>query len=193
MKFFLLLVLTMLLNPCLACVCDEKPTLSLQVCSLYDVIFSGDVQNTSVCEDGNSKVLFNVSELYKGDVEFVSELQYVCGVEDCSVDFHDDSEWLIFAKKNNAQECIFELCSYSRELLPDSTAVYINQLRGSTFFQDKDFLASQFDIKKRSKNELRSRKYEKVDPKLIPVFLGVSLLFMLGGMFVFKRVSKKKS
>jgi len=192
MKFFLLFFLTMLFIPGVACVCDEKRSLTLQVCSSYDVIFSGKVQKSSPCETGESVVTFEVLELYKGDVDPECNVRYVCGTEDCSVDFQNDYEWLVFVNKNNAQECVFDLCSYSRALLPDSFSVYDNQVRGTTFFQDKDFLVSNFDVDKMFSNELKARKYEKVEPKLIPVFLGVSLLFMLVGMFVFKKVSDKQ-
>jgi len=182
----------MLFTPGVACVCDEKYSLTLQVCSSYDVIFSGKVQESSPCEAGESLVTFEVSELYKGQVDPECNVRYICGAEDCSLDFQNDSEWLVFVNKNNAQECVFDLCSYSRVLLPDSFAVYDNEVRGTTFFQDKDFLVSNFDVNKRFSNELKARKYEKVEPKLVPVFLGVSLLFMLVGMFVFKKVSDKR-
>ena len=192
MRFFLMFFLVLFLKPCVACVCDEIGVLDLQVCSSYDVIFIGKVNKIQSCEHGNSTVVFDVSEAYKGNIDYSCEVNYTCGIEDCSMDFQEDTEWLIFLDKNNAQENVFDLCSHSRQLLPDSAVLYSNEIHGSTFFQDKQFLDSNFDVNKSFRNELEARKYEAVDPILIPVFLGVSLGFMLVGMFVFKRIARKK-
>jgi hypothetical protein len=192
MKFFLLFFFTVLMVPCDACICIEKSPLTLQICSSYDVIFFGEVQSLNSCLNGNSTVKFNVTELFKGDLPTLASVKYLCGAEDCSVDFQVGSEWLIFANKNNAQYCVFDWCSHSRELLPDSLDVYNTRLQGTTIFQDKDFLISNFEVNKKFNNQLKTRSYEKVNPKLIPVFLGVSLLFMIGGMFVFNKLSNRE-
>lgn len=185
--FFMLL----LLKPCLSCVCEQRERLDLQVTSSYDVVFFGKVLGVTACDEGDAVVKFKVTELYKGNVGQECELSFLCGKEDCSGDFQIDTEWLIFTDFNNAQECVFELCSHSRELIDEEHAQYVDQERGSTFFQDHAFLKSNFEVKTRFQNELTARRYEKVDPDLIPVFLGVSLLFMVVGVFVFRRVGKK--
>ena len=181
-----------MLKPCVACVCDGREKLNFQVCSSYDVIFSGQVEGFATCEEGVSAVTFSVSELYKGRVNVNCEVEFVCGSEDCSIGFQEGQEWLVFVDKNNAQVCVFDLCSHSRQLLPSEHAVYDNELRGSSFFEDKNFLNNNFEANKGFNDQLQSRRYKKVDPVLIPVFMGVSVLFMLLGVFVFKRLSKKR-
>ncbi|MFT6745933.1 MAG: hypothetical protein ACJAZ2_000271 [Glaciecola sp.] len=96
MRFFLMFFLAFFIKPCLACVCDEIGVLDLQVCSSYDVIFIGNINEIRACEDGNSTVVFDVSEMYKGDAEYTCMVKYTCGIKDCSMDFQEDSEWLIF-------------------------------------------------------------------------------------------------
>ena len=38
------------------------------------------------------------------------------------------------------------------------------------------------------KKELMPKKYEKVNPKLVPILLGVGLLFMVVGYLVIKKL-----
>ena len=185
MRFVLLFFLFSLAKSLSGCVCQQKEPLSVQVCGLYDVIFFGSIKEIKTCEKGNSIATFTVSELFKGNVSESCEVHYLCGSVDCSVDFQLGSEWLIFADKNNAQECVFDLCSYSRQLLSENVADYENQLRGSTFFEDKKFINTHFELKAKLGNELQARRYEKVSPSMIPVLLVVSLVFMAVAWLVF--------
>ena len=97
----------------------------------------------------------------------------------------------IQTNKNNAQEIQVNQCSFTRNQLPDTVQDYSEVVRGTKFEDDLVFLKNNFESKVDDKNELKAKKYEKVDPELVPVFLGISLVFMLIGFLVIKRVGKK--
>ena len=65
---------------------------------------------------------------------------------------------------------------------------YQTEVRGSSFVEDLNFLKQHFSLKVPGKKELSAKKYEKFDPKLVPIFLGIGLLFMVLGYFVMKKL-----
>lgn len=174
------------------CECDEFVPLNKQECSKYEVIFSGKVLEYTPCSEENAQVTFELQELYKGDYPSPLPVLLTCESAECIPDFIKGDEWLIFAHKNNAQEVLFDVCSRSRKLLPDSVTDYMSEMTGLSFFQEKAFLQQNFEPTTGSTQDLKPKKYEKVNPKLIPIFLGISLLFMVIGLWVMKYLKRKK-
>ena len=176
-----------------ACVCDDFDVISKQECGKYEVIFAGTVLKYFPCEKEKGKVIFAVQDVYKGELSKEQELVFECKTDDCPVEFLKDEEWLIFAKKNAAQEIIYHPCSRSRKLLPDTVQDYFTELTGQTFFQEKAFLQDNFNGSIGFDGNLKAKKYEKVDPKLIPIFIGISLIFMIVGILVMRYLKKRKA
>lgn len=194
MRIIQAIILSLLLSGnSFACLCEEYSVLSKQECSKYGVIFQGTVSASDGCDNGAGKVLFSIQELYKGATSREQEIVLECKKSDCPLDFELGDDWLIFAQKNNAQEIIFDPCSRSRKLLPDSVKDYFTELTGLSYFQEQAFLQQNFTVNAGFDGNLKARKYEKVDPKLIPVFLGVSLLFMIIGIFAMRYFKKRKA
>ena len=67
---------------------------------------------------------------------------------------------------------------------------YQYDLRGTSFDEDLTFLKDNFSVKVYGKRELLPKKYEKVNPKLVPILLGVGLVFMVVGYFVIKKLKR---
>lgn len=174
-----------------SCICDQLSSLDLQECSQYDAIFHGQVENVESCKNEERIIRFKVNELYKGDANVNAEVIDLCEIAECSTDFEPGTSWLVYVNKNNAQELVYNYCSHTRKLNEEGVKDYEEEVRGSSFFQDKALLEEYFEVNSHLKKGLKPRRYEKVDPKLIPVLLGVSLLFMVGGVLLFKRKSKK--
>lgn len=170
------------------CQCPELPTLDRKSVSTYELVFYGKVDEVQECNSDIQVVTFQILELYKGVVldELVS-INYSCETNACFTDFIAEEQWLVYCKKNNAQDFILPDCSHSRKLMEQGHIDYQEEIRGSSFFEDKTYLSSNFELEKVDEKGLKPKKYEKVDDGLIPIFLGASLLFMIIGMLIFRK------
>lgn len=164
--------------------------LSVETCGFYDFIAYGRVDSEIDCSNSGA-LLFSPVELFKGDAS--GDLILYTDCKDCGVSFSKGEYWIVFGNKNNAQEIQVNQCSFTRNQLPDTVQDYSEVVRGTKFEDDLVFLKNNFESKVDDKNELKAKKYEKVDPELVPVFLGISLVFMLIGFLVIKRIGKRNS
>lgn len=192
--FFIFLFL-LFLNQGYSCICvEELKGLDAQVCSRYEWIFEGKV--TEIDCDKESQIKVEIIRSFKGDQNTFELINVDC-LTSCSANFQQGEVWLFTLNRNNALEAYFEYCEHSRKKVVDNQDVdYQVEARGTSYTQDLQFLADHFgDGNSKSDAdviELKERKYEKVDPKLIPWFLGISLVVMLLGYLIFNLVSKKK-
>lgn len=172
-----------------ACVCKEQGKLSLQECGKYDWIAYGIVDEVSSCPEG--VITFSPLAIYKGEYSKQVQLKMDCDV-DCQHDAHPGDVWVFYAEKDNGQELNVGFCSHSRKKMPEGAPDFQTGINGMTFEKELLFLKDNFKVQtKSSKRELKARKYEKVNPRNIPLLLGAGLVFMVVGYFVFNKIVKK--
>lgn len=172
-----------------ACNCDPLDALSKENCGVYDVIFEGKVNSVTKCADGEQQISFSIQDLFKGNYLSVINVKNNCG-DGCAMHFEKDDVWLIYAEKNNAQDVIVHFCSRSRKRVVNGEQDDYAFASGLSYQQEKDKLLSFFSVNEEKSNILKPRQYEKVDPSLIPVFLIVSVVFILLAMWAFKKFVK---
>lgn len=173
-----------------ACQCGSPEPLKITSLSVYDVIFYGKVVEISEECTEQSKVVFEIQEQYFGDVEKAQEVIYDCSSE-CGMAFSVGDEWIIYAQRNNYLETIVSLCSRSRKFFESENEDFYQYSLGNTFQEELTFLQSNFEVNQSFDEGLKPLKYEKVPVNYIPWLLGSSMLFMLIGYIVFKRLTSR--
>lgn len=172
-------------NGSFAAVCDVLPKLSLEQCGHYDFIAYGKIESDLDCE--NETVSFYTISVFKGSIkEKIVDLKTSC--LDNGLVVTKGEYWLLYGFYNNAQELKLSVCGHSRKQTPKNEIDYQTEVRGSSFVDDLKLLKQYFTLKVVGKKELSAKKYEKFDPKLVPVLLGIGLLFMVVGYFVMKKI-----
>ena len=166
-----------------AVVCSELNKLSLQECSQYDFIAYGRIDAALNCEEGSAQ--FTPVSVYKGKMEESIELFTSC--EDGGIPLAKGEYWILFGDLNNAQEIQLNICSHSRRKALPGEMDYSSDVRGTTFEDDLAFLEKNFTQKIAGQNELLPKKYEKIDPVMVPVLLGIGLIFMIVGYFFIRK------
>ena len=121
-----------------------------------------------------------------GEIDEEAELFTSCNNQGLAVT--KGEYWILYGEMNNSLEVKLSFCGHSRKQLPKEQRDYETEIRGTSFEEDLAFLKANFDTKQKDKNELKARKYEKVDPYLVPILLGAGLLFMVVGFFIMKRL-----
>lgn len=182
----LLVVFSLSLNSSFAAVCGELPELNIEQCGHYDFIAYGRVDGDLDCESG--KVKFTPVDIFKGEfVEFIDVFSECSGK---GLPLSKSEYWILFGKRNNAQDIQLHICGHSRKQIPSTQTDYQTDVRGTTFQEDLAFLRANFKSKNANEKDLQPRKYQKVDPVLVPILLGVGLVFMVVGFLVMKRMKK---
>jgi len=173
-----------------ACICEELGFLTLQECGKYDWIAYGVINDVEVCPEG--LVDFHPLKIYKGKYSKQVDVELNCDI-DCVPDVNKGETWLIYAEKDNAQNLRVSFCGHSRKQLPDSVQDFQGDVNGRTFKGELDFLDQNFEVATKFNGiNLEQRKYEKVNPKLVPYLIGIGLLFMIVGYFVFNKILGKQ-
>lgn len=168
--------------------CPELPKLNLEICGLYDYIAFGRFESAVNCE--SQSAYFTPIQIFKGD--FSKELEIFTPCDDKGLPVSKNEYWIIFGKQNNSLETQLNICGHNRQKFPSDAQDFNTAARGTSFNQNLEFLRANFTPKIDDKQELKARKYEKIDPIKIPILLGIGLLFMLAGMLIFKIVAKRK-
>ena len=187
--FFILFFHLLFISNVDACNCGDIAPLSRAVVSQYELVLKGKVQRILPCENGSYQIEIKAGSIYYGAYEQEITLRADCSGT-CAMVFNMDEHWLLYCTKNNAQKYLISPCGHSRKFPSAQEVDYEAEVRGTSVFEDAEYLESNFEIAKEVERNLEARKYRRVEPGLIPIFLGVSLLFMLAGYFVIKRVRK---
>ena len=180
-----LLLLLFFANYSIAAVCDDLPKLSLEQCGHYDFIAYGRIESALDCDD--KKVSFYPLSLFKGYIE-EKKIDLYTSCSDNGLPLAEGEYWLLYGFYNNAQQIKLSICGHSRKQISKEEVDYQQDLRGTSFQEDLTFLKENFSLKVFGKKELLPKKYEKVNPKLVPILLGIGLLFMVVGYLVIKKL-----
>lgn len=166
-------------------ICEQLPKLAPQSFSHYDYIAFGKVVSSVTCSEDEGTVEFQPLSTFKG--ESLQNIALKTSCSDGGVNFQKGDIWLVFGKKNNAQDIQVHICGHSRKQFKNVKDDYYVLERGSTFKSDFAVVKNYFSQKGQQGTNLKPRKYEKVDPIMVPILLSIGLLFMVVGILIFRR------
>ncbi len=172
-------------NYSIATVCDDLPKLTLEECGHYDFIAYGRIESDLDCND--EQISFYPISVFKGYIE-EKTVDLFTSCSDNGLPLSEGEYWILYGFYNNAQQIKLTICGHSRKQIAKDEVDYQYGLRGSSFQEDLTFLKENFSLKVFGKKELLPKKYEKVNPKLVPILLSVGLVFMVIGYFVIKKL-----
>ncbi len=191
MKIFKILFFVFLLSTAnaVACGCPELHPLTLADCGRYEVIFEGTINSITKCDNEKALAHFSIETQFKGDFLTIVPVYFECGTS-CEMDFQKGDKWIIYGEKNNAQEVVTHFCSRSRKQPAEGQTD--NYLFNSvhTYKEELKLLNEFFEPGEKHNEGIEPRKYEKVNPRLIPILLLVSIIFMAVGLFFFRKRKK---
>ena len=192
MKHIFLVVLSIFFAfPIWACDCADLEKMDVQVASKYNAIARIKIDKLGDCKDGKMMVFFDVLDLYKGTIEKQDWLWADCSTQ-CSFNFEGNEEWIVYLKKNNAQELLLNFCSHSRKLIPDDLEDYQTELVGLSYTEEKQFLENNFDVNAYYSGGIKPRSYKKISMETTVLLVVVGLVTMLIALWLSKRFFKNK-
>lgn len=191
MKYFQFLVFILLLqaDEMIACKCPELHPLTLADCGRYEVIFEGKVESVTPCDGENALAHLSIETLFKGNFLTIVPVHFDCA-SSCGMALQKGEKWIIYGELNNAQEVVINFCSRTRKQAAagESDNYIFNATH--TYNEELNLLNEFFRPDEKHNEGIEPRKYEKVDPSLIPIFLLASIIFMAVGMYFFRKRKK---
>ena len=172
-------------NYSVASVCEVLPNLSLEQCGHYDFIAFGKIESDLNCE--GEEFSFYTFSVFKGHVK-KKKINLYTSCFDNGLAISKGEYWILYGYFNNSQQIKLTVCGHSRKQTLNEEIDYQKELRGSTFQEDLNFLKENFSIKLFDKKELLPKKYEKIEPKFVPILLGIGLIFMIIGFFIIRKL-----
>lgn len=172
-------------NYSVASVCEVLPNLSLEQCGHYDFIAFGKIESDLNCE--GEEFSFYTFSVFKGHVK-KKKINLYTSCFDNGLAISKGEYWILYGYFNNSQQIKLTVCGHSRKQTLNEEIDYQKELRGSTFQEDLNFLKENFSIKLFDKKELLPKKYEKIEPKFVPILLGIGLIFMIIGFFIMRKL-----
>ena len=192
-SFFLFLLFSKII---IACECPPIKPVSKEICSKYDIIFSGKVDSVSVCgAPGASSVYFTINELYKGEVQQHIKINFDCS-SPCMMSFSKDEEWLMYSAYKRFDLITVNLCSHSRKFFNDASQDYYQVEAQQTFEQEKQFLKTTLGVHSYAQtNEIEQQQADLKSRNEQPsgIYKLVLLLISFGTMAIVYFVTRNKN
>ena len=129
-----------------ACQCPLT-TLSEAECDKYSVIFKGKVISVKNCEQNFGEAIFEVEELYKGDVTKRFKVLFECGGE-CAKGFNAGEEWIIYSNYKQVNSVMMDWCSRSRKYFKIAKEDYYTSTYGNDYDDELAFLREKLKLHK---------------------------------------------
>jgi hypothetical protein len=129
-----------------ACQCPLT-TLSEAECDKYSVIFKGKVISVKNCEQNFGEAVFEVEELYKGDVTKRFRVLFECGGE-CAKGFNAGEEWIIYSNYKQVSSVMMDWCSRSRKYFKIAKEDYYTSTYGNDYDDEVAFLREKLKLHK---------------------------------------------
>ena len=190
-RIFFIVFTIFLSSPIWACDCADLEKIDVHVVSKYNAIARIKVDKLGDCKDGKLMVFFDVLDLYKGTIEKQDWLWADCSTQ-CSFNIEGSEEWIVYLKKNNAQELLLNFCSHSRKLIPEDLEDYHTELVGLSYADEKQFLENNFDVNAYYSEGIKPRSYKKISLQTTVLLVAVGFVTMLLALWISKRFFKNK-
>ncbi len=129
-----------------ACQCPIT-TLSIKECDKYDIIFRGRIISDTLYDAKKGKVVFEVSELYKGVIASQFSVMFEYGGE-CAQVFNVGEEWIIYSNYKQAISAKMDWCSRSRKYFKNDKLDFYTVTYGNDYNTELDFLRKQLGLHK---------------------------------------------
>jgi hypothetical protein len=133
-------------KPVFGCQCPLT-TLSEAECDRYSVIFKGKVLSVKSCEGNLGEAVFEVEELYRGDVTKRFKVLFECNGE-CAKGFNAGEEWIIYSNYRQVSNVMMDWCSRSRKYFKIAREDYYTSTYGNDYDEEVTFLRKNLGLHK---------------------------------------------
>lgn len=169
------------LQPVSACQCPIT-ALSLETCNAYEIIFKGKLKSVKPCGDRYGEALFEVNELYKGNITQTFTVLFECNQE-CAQTFAPGEEWIIYTKYKQVSNALMDWCSRSRKFFSNTKEDFYTVTYGNDYYDEAKFLREKLGLHRFLKQKQDLSEKRNLQPSQTQSIILVICSF--GGIILF--------
>jgi hypothetical protein len=190
---FLFILFNCLYLPSNACQCPLT-SLSLEECNKYEIIFKGKIISVKNCDGKYGEAIFEVEELYKGNVTKQFKVLFECGVE-CAMQFNAGEEWIIYSRYKQIDNALMDWCSRSRKYFKNEKEDFYAVTYGSDYFDELKFLREKLGNHRLLADAVKTSEGRNIKPSSNQtiIILIASIIVLLIFYWLFNKWYKKHS
>ena len=152
-QFFKIYVILFLLfvKTSTACQCPLTQ-LSKAECRKYELIFRGKVISVAPCKNKPGVALFEVQDLYKGNLPKQFQILFNCD-EECASSFNVGEEWIIYTRFKQINNGLMDWCSRSRRFIKNEKEDFYAVTYGNSYDTEVKFLQDSLGLHRLMKEQ----------------------------------------
>jgi hypothetical protein len=172
-----------------ACQCPLT-RLGLEECAKYEIIFKGKIVSVVDCKDKFGEAMFEVQELYKGNVTKEFKVLFECDVE-CAQKFSVGEEWIIYSRYKQIDNAKMDWCSRSRKYFKIDKEDFYSVTYGNDYYDEVKFLREKLGLHRLlvQKSQIGNRN-ELPDKNQMVIILLCSLAAIVLFYYLFNKFVK---
>ncbi|MBK9282892.1 MAG: hypothetical protein IPM51_01080 [Sphingobacteriaceae bacterium] len=168
-SLFVWLWVILIRSNALACQCPST-SLSLNECAKYDIIFKGKIESVKSCENGYGEAIFEIEELYKGNIKNKFLVYFECDVP-CAQKFQVGEEWIIYTYFKQITNGKMDWCSRSRKYFAIAAQDLYTQNYGNDYEDELDFLRMKLGLHKPVNEVIQGTADRNIKPSLTQMII----------------------
>ena len=173
-----------------ACQCPLT-LLSKSECNKYDVIFRGKILSVATCNDKPGVAVFEVEDVYKGNLTKQFKVLYRCD-DECALGFKEGEEWIIYSNYKQIDNAFMDWCSRSRKFIKNAKEDFYAVTYGNSYDDEIKFLQDSLGLHRIMKDQLTAAQHRNQlpTPNQSIVILICSILSILLFYYLFNKFFK---
>lgn len=192
MHFRRLVLLFLFFQSASAVACECPLTrLGMEECNKYEIIFKGKIISVVNCDHKFGEAMFEVEELYKGNVAQKFKVLFECHVP-CAIQFNPGEEWIIYSNYKQVENAMMDWCSRSRKHFNNEKEDFYAVTYGNDYDDEVKFLREHFGLHRflTPKNTAENGRNIQPSQTQMVVILICSLLAIILFYWLFKKFVK---
>ncbi|MDI9339803.1 MAG: hypothetical protein QM534_04465 [Sediminibacterium sp.] len=177
--------LTGLLQSIHACQCPIT-VLGKAECDKYEIIFKGKIKSVKECGNRYGEALFEVEELYKGNIAQQFVVLFECNVA-CAQKLNAGEEWIIYTRYKQVNNAMMDWCSRSRKFFSNEKEDFYTVTYGNDYYDELKFLRENMGLHRFLKPQQTAQEKRNLLPtntqSIIIVLCSIGTLILFYWLF----------
>jgi len=189
-KISFILLFLLFVKTSTACQCPLTK-LGKAECNKYEIIFRGKVISVAACDNKPGVALFEIQDLYKGNLPKTFKVIFDC-TDPCASPLNVGEEWIIYTRFKQIDNAMLDWCSRSRRFIKNQKEDFYAVTYGNSYDDEVKFLQDSLGIHRTMKEQMTASQHRNQlpTPNESIVILICSILAILLFYYLFNKFLK---
>lgn len=160
-------------------------------CNKYEIIFRGKVISVAPCDHKPGVAMFEIQDLYKGNLTKTFKVIFNCD-DECASKFNVGEEWIIYTRFKQIDNAFMDWCSRSRRFIKNQKEDFYAVTYGNSYDDEVKFLQDSLGLHRTMREQVTASQHRNQlpTPNESIVILICSILAILLFYYLFNKFLK---